>query len=129
MKDNWLAFDVILTQSLVVFDLVSLPTKERSGSFLEETLGRTRDVEIWRRMAAASRQTLWTEALWKRKSGSVVGRGSLLYSHRVTFSETGRQTESRADRQGGSYLCEEIVPQNVVQVRSVLGDLGEQGGD
>lgn len=39
--------DVILTQSFVVFDLVSLPTKERSGSFLEEALGRTGDVEIW----------------------------------------------------------------------------------
>lgn len=39
--------DVILTQSLVVFDLVSPPTKERGGSFLEETLGGTGDVEIW----------------------------------------------------------------------------------
>jgi len=32
---------VILTQSLVVFDLVSLAPKERSGSFLEEALGGT----------------------------------------------------------------------------------------
>lgn len=38
---------LLLTQSLVVLDLVPLPTKQRSSSFLEETLGRARDVEIW----------------------------------------------------------------------------------
>lgn len=28
-----------------------------------------------------------------------------------------------------SNLCEEVVPQNVVQIGSVLWDLGEQAGD
>lgn len=28
-----------------------------------------------------------------------------------------------------SNLCEEVVPQNVVEVGSVLWDLGEQAGD
>lgn len=65
-----LLLDAILTQSLVVFDLVPPPTEERSGSFLEEALSRTGDVEIWCRMATARRQTLWTEALRRTKSGS-----------------------------------------------------------
>ena len=92
--------DLILTQSLVVFDLVSLPTEERSSSFLEEALGRTGDVEIWCRVAAARRQTLWTEALWGREkwvSVWLVGRGSRLYSHMMTFRE--RLTVSGTDRE------------------------------
>lgn len=57
-KNNWLVLKtvfylahgwliVILTQCLVVFDLVSPSTKKRSGSFLKEALGGTRNVEIW----------------------------------------------------------------------------------
>lgn len=39
--------DVILTQCLVVFNLVSFPTEKRSGGFLEEALCGTRNMEIW----------------------------------------------------------------------------------
>lgn len=67
--------DVILTQSLVVFDLFSPPTKECSCSLLEEALGGTRDVEIWCRMATASRQTLWTEALQRTNVGQCAAGG------------------------------------------------------
>lgn len=56
----------ILTQSLVVFDLVPLPTEQSGGGFLEEAFRGTGDVEIGRGMAAARWQTLWTEALWKK---------------------------------------------------------------
>lgn len=55
--------DKTLTQCLVVFDLISSSAKERSGSFLEEALGGTGNVEVWCRVATARRQTLWTEAL------------------------------------------------------------------
>lgn len=58
-----------LTQSFIVFDLVSLAPKQRGSSLLEEALGRAGDVEIWCRMTATWRQTLWTEALQEEKVG------------------------------------------------------------
>lgn len=53
----------ILTQSLVVFDLVSLPAEKGSRGLLEEALGRAGDVELWSGVAATSRKTLWHETL------------------------------------------------------------------
>lgn len=67
--------DVTLTQCLVVFDLLSSSTKKCSGSFLEEALCRTRDVEIWRRVTTACGQTLWTEALRTTKAGQCAAGG------------------------------------------------------
>ncbi len=56
----------------------------------------------------------------------LVGRGSLLYSYTVTFRQTDRQRLEQTDREAKmvSNLCEEVVPQNVVKVGSVLWDLG-----
>lgn len=54
---------VVLTQRLVVFDLLSSPTEKRSGSLLEEALCGTGDVEIRGRVTTAGGQTLRTEAL------------------------------------------------------------------
>lgn len=53
----------ILTQSLVVFDLVSFPAEEGGRCLLEEALGRAGDVEVWSGVAATSRETLWHETL------------------------------------------------------------------
>jgi hypothetical protein len=53
----------ILTQSLVVFDLVSFPAEEGGRCLLEEALGRAGDVEVWSRVATTSRETLWHETL------------------------------------------------------------------
>lgn len=47
------------------------------------------------------------------------------------YRETGSQRWEQTDREVEmvSYLCEEVMPQNVVQVGSVLWDLGKQVGD
>lgn len=57
----------------------------------------------------------------------LVGGESLLYSYAVTFRE--RQGQTDTEVRMTSNLCEEVMPQNVVQVGSVLGDLGQQAGD
>lgn len=100
------AFHQLLTQGLVVFDLVPLATEERCGGFLEEALSRTGDVEIWWRVAAAWRQTFWTEALLdteKWVSVQPMGKGSTNEQARQA-----NEVETMAD------LCEKVVPQNVI---------------
>lgn len=84
-------------------------------------------------MATASRQTLWTEALWRMKVGQCAAGGkgvSLLYSYTVTFREKRlTRDRNRQTNRSASDLREEVMPQNVVQVGPVLGDLGQKVGD
>lgn len=85
-------------------------------------------------MATASRQTLWTEALWRTKVGQCVAGGkgvTVMLIQSDIYRETGSQRWEQTDREVEmvSNLCEEVVPQNVVQVGSVLWDLGKQVGD
>lgn len=56
-----------------------------------------------------------------------MGRGShvtLLHSDIYRQRVTGSGTDRRKDMTVASHLCKEVMPQNVVQVGSVLRDLG-----
>lgn len=59
------------------------------------------------------------------------GKGvSLLYSYTVTFREKRlTRDRNRQTNRSASDLREEVMPQNVVQVGPVLGDLGQKVGD
>lgn len=69
------------------------------------------------------------------KSGSMCGWWEGGVTVMLIQSDIYRETDSlrweQTDREVemASNLCEEVVPQNVVQVWSVLWDLGKQVGD
>lgn len=101
--------DVILTQCFVVFDLVSPSAKKCSGSFLEEALGGTGNVEIWCWMATASRQTLWTEALQKRKVGQCVD-GQKGVTVTLIQSDIYRKMDTQRLEQTGREVENDVLP-------------------
>lgn len=105
-----------LTQCFVVFHLLSPATKQCSGSFLEEALCRTRDVEIWCRMTAACRQTLRTEALWTIKACQCAAAGGV--AKQTISTKTDRQ---RKDSQRGWQRFLTCVKKSCLRMWSRLG--------